>query len=72
MSENFRLGSSGVTSLHSHAAKHNGFRVHFGLGRTQKIDAVEVRWPSGLAETFPARETGRYHTLQEGQGAAEE
>lgn len=51
---------------------HNDFRLHFGLGRAEKIEAVKVRWPSGLAETFPALEAGKYHTLQEGEGAAED
>ncbi len=26
------------------------FRLHFGLGRAAKADAVEIRWPSGLVQ----------------------
>src|SRR6266849_3836828 len=26
------------------------FRLHFGLGRATKADAVEIRWPSGLVQ----------------------
>jgi len=27
-------------------------RVHFGLGAVNKIDWIEIRWPSTLAEMF--------------------
>jgi len=26
------------------------FRLHFGLGKATKADAIEIRWPSGLAQ----------------------
>jgi hypothetical protein len=26
------------------------FRLHFGLGKATKADAVEIRWPSGLVQ----------------------
>jgi len=41
-------------------------RVHFGLGSAAAIDAVEVRWPSGLVETYRGLEVNRLHCLQEG------
>ena len=28
------------------------YRQHFGLGKRQKIDSLEVRWPSGLRHVF--------------------
>jgi enediyne biosynthesis protein E4 len=28
------------------------FGVHFGLGRISKVDAVEIRWPSGIVQTL--------------------
>lgn len=42
-------------------------RIHIGLGEVQKIDAVEVRWPSGLVEKF-AVTLDRITTLREGEG----
>ena len=45
-------------------------RVHFGLGKNDKIDWVEIRWPSGLTERFPSLLVDRIHTLKEGSGAA--
>jgi enediyne biosynthesis protein E4 len=45
-------------------------RVHFGLGQTDKIDFVEVRWPSGLQERFTGLTVDSIHELKEGTGAA--
>jgi len=28
------------------------FGVHFGLGKTQRIDKVEIRWPSGITQVL--------------------
>ena len=39
-----RSGSSYISS--------SDRRVHFGLGAANKIDWVEIRWPSGLTEVF--------------------
>jgi hypothetical protein len=45
-------------------------RVHFGLGQTDKIDFVEVRWSSGLDERFSGLKVNSIHDLKEGTGAA--
>jgi hypothetical protein len=45
-------------------------RVHFGLGQTDKIDFVEVRWSSGLEERFSGLKVNSIHDLKEGTGAA--
>jgi hypothetical protein len=45
-------------------------RVHFGLGSATKIDSVEVRWPSGLAEKFDNLAVDAFHTLKEGTGSS--
>ena len=42
-------------------------RVHFGLGGATKIDSLEVRWPSGLVESFDAK-VGAINTVKEGTG----
>ncbi len=41
-------------------------RVHFGLGSNPDVDAVEVSWPSGLAERFPVDGVNREIELVEG------
>jgi len=45
-------------------------RVHFGLGTTDKIDFVQVRWPNGLLERFENLPVNAIHTLKEGTGSA--
>jgi hypothetical protein len=45
-------------------------RVHFGLGQTDKLDFVEVRWPSGLQERFAGLTVDSIHELKEGTGTA--
>ena len=47
----------------------NDMRVHFGLGEATKIDSVEVRWPGGQTETFPAN-IDAFNELKEGTGVA--
>jgi enediyne biosynthesis protein E4 len=44
-------------------------RLHFGLGQTSKIDFVQVRWPSGVAERFENLSVDSIHDLKEGTGA---
>jgi enediyne biosynthesis protein E4 len=45
-------------------------RVHFGLGAANKIDSVEIRWPSGLTERFENLVVDTIHTVREGSGVA--
>lgn len=50
---------------------HNDMRIVFGLGTTDQIDEIRVRWPNGLTETFDAVAVDRYITLREGDGERE-
>jgi hypothetical protein len=43
-------------------------RLHFGLGRAAAAESVEVRWPSGLEESFTGLPAGHLFVLQEGKG----
>jgi len=45
-------------------------RLLFGLGPATRVEAVEVRWPSGLVEAFSGPPIDRYTTLREGEGSA--
>jgi len=49
----------------------NDLRLHFGLGPAAKIDAVEVRWPTGKTESFKGVAADRLYTITEGQGIKE-
>jgi enediyne biosynthesis protein E4 len=55
-----RSGSSYVSN--------NDMRVHFGLGAVSKPEWVEVRWPSGLTESFVQVRPNSINTLKEGTG----
>ena len=43
-------------------------RLHFGLGDATVIDEIEVHWPSGATEHFPAPQIDHIVTIKEGQG----
>lgn len=47
---------------------HNDLRVHFGLGDSERVDAIRVRWPSGEEEEFPGAAAGATWLLAEGSG----
>jgi hypothetical protein len=47
----------------------NDMRVHFGLGKTELVEWVEVRWPSGLTERFSNPHIDGMMSLKEGSGA---
>jgi hypothetical protein len=46
----------------------NDPRVHFGLGDTEKIDAVEIHWPSGQKEKVNLPGVDKIFTVEEGKG----
>jgi enediyne biosynthesis protein E4 len=56
-----RSGSSYISS--------NDLRLHFGLGSNEKVDSIEVRWPNGVREMFPAANVDRFITVVEGKGS---
>lgn len=43
-------------------------RVHFGLGSTQTIERLEVRWPSGIRQTFTHVPTDHFVVIDEEKG----
>jgi hypothetical protein len=55
-----RSGSSYVSQ--------SDLRVHFGLGSVNKIDFVEVHWPSGTVERYSDMSVDAIHVLREGAG----
>ena len=44
------------------------FEQHFGLGRAGKVDAVEIRWPSGLRQRFEGIPINSTLSFTEGAG----
>jgi enediyne biosynthesis protein E4 len=43
-------------------------RIHFGLGTHEKVDKLEVFWPSGKVETLTNVGADRFYILKEGEG----
>lgn len=48
----------------------NDPRVHFGLGETKQVDAIEVAWPDGTRERFPGCAVDQQIELRKGEGQA--
>jgi hypothetical protein len=46
----------------------NDMRVHFGLGDTDRIDDVEIHWPSGNVEHVQIPAVDSIYTVTEGKG----
>ena len=46
----------------------NDSRLHFGLGQSAQVDAIQVRWPNGREELFPGMPADQFVTLREGAG----
>jgi hypothetical protein len=43
-------------------------RVHFGLGKAQKVDVLEIRWPSGQVDTIKDVTVNQVVFVKEGAG----
>jgi len=48
----------------------NDLRVHFGLGRAQKVDLLEIHWPSGVVDTLKDVAVNQLVYVKEGEGIA--
>lgn len=46
-------------------------RVHFGLGAADRIDSLEIRWPSGRKDTLSALAAGHLYRITESSATAE-
>ncbi|PYX47961.1 MAG: RNA-binding protein [Acidobacteria bacterium] len=46
----------------------NDLRVHFGLGKAEKVDVLEIRWPSGQVDTLKEIKVNQLIFVKEGEG----
>jgi hypothetical protein len=46
----------------------NDLRVHFGLGKAEKVDLLEIRWPSGQVDTLKDLKVNQVIFVKEGAG----
>jgi enediyne biosynthesis protein E4 len=63
-------GTKQFSEVHGGASylSQNDLRLHFGLGSSAKIDAVEVRWPNGRTEALQNIAADAIYTVVEGEG----
>ena len=46
----------------------NDLRLHFGLGKANKVDDLEIAWPSGRKETFKHLPVNQFLVVEETRG----
>jgi hypothetical protein len=46
----------------------NDLRIHFGLGKAEKVDTLEIRWPSGQVDTLKDTKANQLIFVKEGAG----
>jgi len=46
----------------------NDLRVHFGLGKSDRVDTLEIRWPSGQVDTLKDIKANQVIYAKEGEG----
>jgi enediyne biosynthesis protein E4 len=46
-------------------------RVHFGLGAANRVEELEIHWPSGTVDHIPITAIDGIYTVQEGKGVVE-
>jgi hypothetical protein len=46
----------------------NDLRIHFGLGKAEKVDLLQIRWPSGQVDTVKDVKPNQLLFVKEGEG----
>jgi hypothetical protein len=46
----------------------NDLRVHFGIGKAEKVELLEIHWPSGDVEKLENVKPNQVIFVKEGQG----
>jgi hypothetical protein len=46
----------------------NDLRIHFGLGKAEKVDVLEIRWPSGQLDMLKDVKVNQLIFVKEGEG----
>ena len=46
----------------------NDLRIHFGIGKAEKVDLLEIRWPSGQLDTLKDIKPNQLIYVKEGEG----
>jgi hypothetical protein len=46
----------------------NDLRIHFGLGKSQRVQSLEISWPGGKVDTLRNVAANQLVVVKEGQG----
>ncbi len=46
----------------------NDLRVHFGIGKAEKVELLEIRWPSGSVDALKDVKPNQLIVVKEGAG----
>lgn len=46
----------------------NDLRVHFGIGKAERVELLEIRWPSGAVDTLKDLKANQLYYVTEGRG----
>jgi hypothetical protein len=46
----------------------NDLRIHFGIGKAEKVDLLEIRWPSGQIDALKDIKPNQLIFVKEGEG----
>jgi hypothetical protein len=46
----------------------NDLRIHFGIGKAEQVDLLEIRWPSGQVDTIKDVKSNQLIFVKEGEG----
>jgi protoporphyrinogen oxidase len=61
------LGLRGRPVL-THVQRHPRAMPHYRVGDAERIDSIQVRWPSGETEVFPGGAVDRQVEVRRGEG----
>ncbi len=46
---------------------HSDLRVHIGLGKIDRIERIEIQWPSGTSQVFNEIKADQFYVIEEGK-----
>jgi enediyne biosynthesis protein E4 len=72
MGARLKLTAGGMTQIREIAGggsylSQSDLRAHFGLGVVEKIDKLEISWPSGAQQAFKDFRADQFYSIQEGK-----
>ena len=66
-------GMTQTDEIHSGGSylSQNDLRAHFGVNKATKVDALEIRWPSGTIDSIKNLPVNQHYFILEGKGLVE-